>query len=54
MERAADAKPEAVVDVENVVILAEITGAGEEGLVVTIQVGDTVTGALDSPAAELR
>lgn len=54
MERAADTKPEVVVDVGNVVILVEVTVAGEEGLVVTVQVGDTVTGALGSPAAELR
>lgn len=52
-ERATDAELEVVVDVGNVVILERITGE-EDGLVVTVQAGDTVTGALYSPAAELR
>lgn len=51
LERAADTEPEVVVDVGTVVILE---GGGEGGLVVTALAGDTVTGALDSPAAELR
>lgn len=55
LERAADTEPEVVVDVVTVDILEGITSDGEEGLV-TVQAGDTVdavTGALDSPAAEL-
>lgn len=54
LERAPDTEPEVVVDEGIVVILEGITGAGEEGFVLTVQAGDTVTGALDSPAAELR
>lgn len=54
LERVADSEPEVVVDVGIIVILEGITVGGEEGLVVTAQGGDTVTGALDSPAAELR
>ncbi len=54
LERATDTEPEVVVDVGTVVILEGITGAGEEGLVVTAQAGDAVTGALDCPADELR
>jgi len=52
--RAADTEPEVVVDVGTIVILEGITGAGEEGLVVAVQADGTATGALDSPAAELR
>lgn len=51
LERAADTEPEVVVDVGTIVILG-ITGGGGEGLVVTAQAGGTVTGALNSPAAE--
>lgn len=51
LERAADTEPEVVADVGTVVSLELITGAGE---VVTVHTGDTVTGALDCPAAELR
>lgn len=54
LERAADAET-VVVDDERVVgILEDITGPGGEGFVPTVQTGDTVTGALASPAAELR
>ena len=51
---AIDTKPEVVVDVGTVVILSGITGGGKEGLVVTVQAADTVTGSLASPAEELR
>lgn len=54
LERATDIEPEVVVDVVAVVILEGITGAEEEGVVISVQAGDTVTGALDSPAAECR
>lgn len=54
LERATNTEPEVVVDVGTGVILDGITGTGEEGLVVTAQAGDTITGALDSPAAELK
>ena len=54
LERAAGTKPTVVVDLGPPVILEGITGAGDEGSVVTVQAGDTVTGVLDSPAAELR
>lgn len=53
LERAADTEPEVIVEVGTVVILEGMRGEGEEGLVVTAQVDDTVTGALDSPAGEL-
>ena len=47
LERAADTAPEVIVDVG----ILGITGGGGEGLVVTVQTGGTVTGALNSPAA---
>lgn len=54
LERFTDTKSAVVVDVGAVVVLERITGAGEEGLVVIRQGGDTVTWALDSPAVELK
>lgn len=50
LQRAADNKSAVVVDVLAVVILEEVTSAGGEGVVITLQAGDAVTGALDSPA----
>lgn len=54
LERATDTEPVVAVNEGTVVILEGITGTAEEGLVVTVQAGDTVTGALHSPAAELK
>lgn len=47
----ADTKPGVVVDVGTVVTLGGITSSG---LGVTAQAGEIITGALGSPAAELR
>lgn len=52
LETATDTEPEVVNDT-GTVILAEKTGAGDEGLIVTVEAGGTVTGAFASPAAEL-
>lgn len=54
LERAADTEPEVVGDWGTVITLEGGTGAEKEGLVVTAEGGDTITGGLDSPAAELR
>lgn len=53
LERVVDIEPGVGVDGVTFVIVVEKTGAGEEGLVVTVRAGDTVTGAVTSPAAEL-
>lgn len=53
LKGAADTEPEVVFDV-GIVIMEGITGGEEQSLVVTVQACETVTGALDSPAAELR
>lgn len=53
LERVVDIEPGVGVDGVTFVVVVGRTGAGVEGLVVTVQAGDTVTGALNSPAAEL-
>lgn len=54
LESAENIVLEVVVDVGAVVILEGKTGAGEEGLVVTVQARDSAAGALDSAATEPR
>lgn len=53
LERVVDIESGVGVDGVTFVIVVGKTGAGEEGLVVTVQAGGTVTGALNSPATEL-
>lgn len=54
LEGATDTDPEVIVDEGISVIVAVITVAGEEDFKLTVQAGDTVTGPLDSSAAELK
>lgn len=54
LERATDTETVAAVDEGTVVILEELISAAEEGLVLTVYSGDTVSGALASPAAKLK
>lgn len=54
LERAEDTGSEVIAGVVAVVILEGITSAEEEGVAITVQAGDTVTGASDAPAAEFR
>lgn len=54
LESAENIVLEVVVDVGAVVVLEGKTGAGEEGLVVTVQARDSAAGALGSAVTEPR